>query len=67
MILTEKSLRKLEESSFTALTAEQRRMILERFGTEPEPYEWSLQDISEQIDRICSEHPAPKPKDPPWA
>lgn len=66
MTLTEKDLREWEESTFTRLTAEQRKIILDRFGTEPEPYEWSEQDIAEQIYRICLEHPAPKPKDPSW-
>ena len=67
MTLTENDLRKREASTFTAFTEEQRRIILERFGTEPEPYEWTEQDIAEQIDRICLDHPAPKRKDPPWA
>ncbi|MCL2003649.1 MAG: hypothetical protein FWG72_06565 [Oscillospiraceae bacterium] len=49
MILTKKDLRKWEESSFTLLTETQRNAILERFGTEPEPYEWSEQDIGVQI------------------
>ena len=66
MILTEKDLRRWEESTFTPFTEEQRRIILERFGTEPEPHVWLEQDIAEQIDRICLEHPAPKPKEPPW-
>lgn len=67
MTLTEKDLRKWEEVNFTPFTAEQRRIILDRFGTEPEPYEWSEQDIVEQVRKICQEHPAPKPKNPPWA
>lgn len=67
MILTQKDLRKWEESTFTSFTTEQKRIILERFGTEPESYEWSEQDIAAQIDRICLEHPTPKLKDPPWA
>jgi hypothetical protein len=67
MTLTEKGLRKWEESTFTPFTAKQRQIILDRFGSEPEPYEWSAQDIAEQIDRICMEHPAPKPKEPIWA
>lgn len=66
MTLNEKDLRKWEESTFTSFTAEQRRIILERFRTEPEPYEWSEQDIAEQIDRICLDHPAPEREDPPW-
>lgn len=49
MTLTKKDLYKWEETTFTPLTAEQRRMILERFGTEPESYEWSEQDIVVQI------------------
>jgi len=60
MTLTEKDLQKWEESTFTPFTEEQRRIILERFGTEPEPYEWTEQDIAEQIDRICLDHPTTK-------
>ena len=67
MVLIEKSLRKWEKSTFTSFTAEQKRIILDRFGTEPEPYEWSEQDIAEQIVRICMDHPAPRLKDPVWA
>lgn len=57
MTLTERDLRKWEESAFTALTARQRRIILERFGSEPEPYEWSEQDITVQIQNFigCGE------------
>lgn len=66
MILTKRSLRKWEESMFTLLTAEQQRIILERFGSEPEPHVWSEQDIAEQIRKIILECPAPKRKDPPW-
>jgi hypothetical protein len=67
MILTKRSLRKWEESTFTFLTAEQQRIILKRFGSEPEPDEWSEQDISEQIRKIIQEYPAPKRKYTPWA
>jgi hypothetical protein len=66
MTLTEKDLREWEESTFTPFTSKQRQIILDRFGTEPEPYEWSEQDIAEQVDRICMENPAPKPKEPIW-
>jgi hypothetical protein len=52
MILTKQSLEKLGESMFILFTAEQERLILERFGEEPWPYEWSEQDISEQISQI---------------
>ena len=64
MILTEKSLQQWEKSMFTPLSAQQRQIILGRFGTEPEPYEWTEQDISEQIRNIIAEHPAPKPNPP---
>ena len=67
MTLTKKDLRKWEESTFTLFTAEQRELILDRFGTEPEPYEWTEQDIAEQIRKICLEHSAAKPKAPLWA
>ena len=49
MTMTERDLRKWEESTFTPITAEQRKIILERFGTEPEPYDWTEQDICVQI------------------
>jgi hypothetical protein len=62
MILDEKSLQEWEESAFTSFKAEQRKIILERFGSEPGPNVWSEQDIVEQIRKICQEHPAPKPK-----
>ena len=39
----------LENNMRTIITPEQKRVILERFGTEPEPYEWSDQDIYIQI------------------
>jgi len=49
MILTKKDLRKWQESMFTPITAQQSRAILERFGEEPTPYEWTEQDIAIQI------------------
>jgi hypothetical protein len=49
MILTKKDLDKWEKATFTLLTSDQRQMILERFGAEPDPYEWSEQDIGVQI------------------
>ena len=49
MTITKKYLRDLEKATFTTITPEQKEIILERFGTEPEPYEWSEQDISVQI------------------
>jgi len=49
MTLNEKTLNKWEKSSFTPLNAVQRQAILERFATEPEPYEWTEQDIWVQI------------------
>jgi len=66
MTLTANSLRKWEESTLTQLTAQQRKMILDRFGAEPEPYEWTEQDIAEQIRKMIAEHPAPKPQVPTW-
>jgi len=66
MTLNKQKLKKLGESMWVWFTKEQERIILGRFGTEPEPYEWSEQDIVEQIRKICLEHPAPKTKDPPW-
>lgn len=49
MTITKKYLRDLEKSARIHITDEQKQIILERFGTEPEPYEWSEQDIAVQI------------------
>ena len=62
MTLTKRSLKKLGESMRIWFTVEQENIILERFGEEPYPYEWSRQDIIEQIRQIIAEHPSkPKP------
>lgn len=44
----------LERYTATAVTEEQKRVILDRFGTEPEPYEWSEQDIAVQMRNYLS-------------
>ena len=49
MTITAKYLRELEKSMFISITEEQNRTILERFGSEPEPHEWTEQDIAVQI------------------
>ena len=49
MTITKKYLRDLEKYSRITITTEEKATILERFGTEPEPYTWSEQDISVQI------------------
>jgi len=49
MILSKKDLQKWQESMLTSITAQQSQIILERFGEEPTPYEWTEQDIAIQI------------------
>ena len=49
MTISAKYLREWENSNLTFISAEQKRIILERFSTEPDPYEWSAQDIATQI------------------
>ena len=49
MTLNETALNKWAKSTFTSLTAKQKQTILNRFGIEPEPYEWTQQDIFVQI------------------
>ena len=56
MTLNKRSLRKLCEAMRIIFTREQERTVLERFGTEPEPYEWSQQDIEMQVRKICRAH-----------
>jgi hypothetical protein len=57
MTLTEKSLHKWSESTRTSITEEQKKSILDRFAIEPEPDEWSEQDIGIQIQNFlgCGE------------
>ena len=49
MTITKKYLRDWENSHCTYITDKQKEIILERFGEEPWPYEWSEQDIHVQI------------------
>jgi len=49
MTITKKHLRDWEKSVRIYIPPEQETMILERFGEEPWPYEWSEQDIWVQI------------------
>jgi len=49
MTITKKYLRDLEKSARISFTGKQQQIILERFGTNPYPYEWSEQDIQVQI------------------
>ena len=60
MTFTKRSLKKWGESMWVWFTPEQERIILERFGAEPEPNVWSEQDILEQIRHILIEHPSPQ-------
>jgi len=57
MTLNDKTLNKWVESSFTPINTVQRQAIIERFGTEPEPYVWTEQDIWVQIRNylVCGE------------
>ena len=49
MTLNKRKLKRWGESMWVHFSKEQEREILERFGEEPEPYEWSEQDIFVQI------------------
>jgi hypothetical protein len=59
MTLTKCSLKKLGESMQIRFTKEQECVILERFGDEPWPYEWSEQDIVEQVLKIVRDYSSP--------
>jgi hypothetical protein len=50
MILSKIELQNMADSARILFTPEQEQAILERFGTEPEPHEWTGQDIACQID-----------------
>ena len=49
MTITKKYLQDWEKSAFMVINADQKRAILERFGVEPESYEWTDQDIAVQV------------------
>ena len=49
MTVDKRKLKKLTESMRMRTTKEQERIILQRFGEEPYPYEWTEQDISIQL------------------
>jgi hypothetical protein len=57
MIITKKYLLDWEKSARIHITDEQKQLILDRFGTEPEPCEWTDQDIAVQIQNFlgCGE------------
>ena len=57
MILTKKNLDRLQKSMHHWFTSEQRQEILEIFGSEPDEYEWSEQDIAENIRKIIRDNP----------
>lgn len=56
MILTKYDLIRLEESLHHWFTEAQKQQILEIFGSEPVDYEWSEQDIAENIRRIIRDN-----------
>jgi len=54
MTLNKRKLKKLGESMWVHFSKEQECIILDRFATEPEPYEWTEQDIGVQIQNFLS-------------
>jgi len=50
MTINKRYLDKYEKSMRVYIPEERKAVILERFGEEPEPYEWSEQDITKQIE-----------------
>jgi len=59
MTLNKRDLRKWENSAQILFTKEQKRMILDRFGSEPgDGNVWSEQDIAENIHKIRRDCPA---------
>ena len=55
MTINKKDLQRWQESAFIIFTPEQKRLILETFGTEPDDeHVWSEQDIAENVRKICN-------------
>jgi len=67
MTITKKYLNDWENSTRISITDEQKKIILERFGKEPYPYEWSDQDIHVQIKNYlhCGHWEKPMRQEPP--
>ena len=60
MIITKKDIQDLREKSFLNISDDTEKLILDKFGKEPEPdengyiYEYTEQDIWEQIRKMIS-------------
>jgi hypothetical protein len=63
LTLTKKAINRLEETMFRPISTAQKETIFQRFGTEPEPHEWTEEDISIQIRNFldCGEFVKPTP------
>lgn len=55
MTITKEYIEKLRNNTFMNITIKQENEILDMFSSEPENgYEWSMQDIREQIRKIVN-------------
>ena len=59
MILTKKSLTKLEEEAWISLTPEQRAIMLLWYGNDGG---WDAEDFYYGLDKVLREYPGPRPK-----
>jgi len=55
MIINKKDISDLREKSHLKISQEMENIILEKFGREPEGYEYTEQDIYEQIRKMLQE------------
>ena len=49
MVVDRKYIQELREHAFIEISKETESELLEKFGTEPNPYVWSEQDLWEQV------------------
>jgi hypothetical protein len=56
MVLTKKHIQKMRLYGLVSISKELEQILRERLGTEPEPYEYSEQDIAEQSRKIIQEY-----------
>jgi hypothetical protein len=54
MILTKKLLNEYQENTLRYISQEQQKRILEQLGTEPDGFEYSEQDIYEQLNKFLN-------------
>lgn len=54
MVIDREYIQELREHAFLEISKETEEELLQRFGTEPQPYVWSEQDLWEQVRKVLN-------------